>query len=194
MGEHWYALYTKPNAERQVAQTLNERGIEVFLPQVKQLRRHRWQEWPLFPCYLFARVDFERVGYSAVAWTPGLRRVVAFGGRPAVVPEEAIEMLRRRLAEIEALGGLPAHGFRPGDEVRFKAGPLQGLHAVFEGPMGPAERVRVLIRFLGQVNRAEVPAAELERVPEIGRKLKRPRRTRGRGRRIRRSAEEGQGT
>lgn len=190
MAEHWYALYTKPNAERQVAQTLHERGIEVFLPTVRQFRRRRWLESPFFPCYLFARIDFDETGYSAVAWTPGLRRVIAFGDRPAVVPDEAIEMIRRRLAEIEALGGLPAHGFKPGDEVRFKAGPLRGLHAVFEGPMGPAERVRVLIRFLGQVNRAEVPVADLERVPQVEGKRKRPRRTRGRGRRIRKQAGE----
>lgn len=190
MAEHWYALYTKPHAERQVAQILGERGIEVFLPTVKQFRRRQWLESPFFPCYLFARIDFDEMGYSAVAWTPGLRRVIAFEGRPAVVPEEAIEMIRQRMAELEAQGGLPAHGFKPGDEVRFKDGPLQGLHAVFEGPMGPAERVRVLIRFLGQVNRAEVPVADLERVPRVEGKRKRPRRTRGRGRRIRRQAEE----
>jgi len=184
MRGQWYVLYTKPNAEYQVARALNERGIEVFLPTVKKRRRRRWQECPFFPCYLFARIDFERVGYSAVAWTPGLRRVVSFASKPAVVPEEAIEMIRQRLAEIEAQGGLPTHGFKPGDEVRFKAGPLRGLHGIFEGPMKPAERVRVLIRFLGQVNRAEVAVADLERVPQIEKKRKRPRRTRGRGRTI----------
>ena len=127
--KHWYALYTKPRAEHRVAGVLNRRGIEVFLPRVKKRRRRRWQECPFFPCYLFARFDFDQEGYSAVAWTPGLRRVVAFGDRPAVVPDEAIEMIRERLKEIEALGGLPTHGFKRGDEVRFKAGRLQGCTA-----------------------------------------------------------------
>ncbi|MDH7487821.1 MAG: transcription termination/antitermination NusG family protein [Anaerolineae bacterium] len=181
---YWYALYTKPNAEARVARALHERGIEVFLPMVRKHRHHRWQAGPLFPCYLFTQVDLEQVGYSAVVWTPGLRRIVAFGDKPAVVPEEAIEMIRRRLAEIEGQGGLPAHDFKPGDEVHFKEGPLQGLCAIFEGPMGPAERVRVLIEFLGQVNRAEVPLAVLERAPSVEGKRQRPRRTRGRGRRI----------
>ena len=183
--KHWYALYTRPNAERQVTATLHERGIEVFLPTVRKHHRRQWQEGPLFPCYLFARVDLDKVGYSAVAWTPGLRRMVAFGHKPAVVPEEAIEMLREQLAEIGAQGGLPTHGFQPGEEVRFQAGPLRGLYAIFEGPVGPVERVRVLIRFLGEANRAEVPVADLEGVPVIERECKRPRRTRGRGRRIR---------
>ena len=175
---NWYVLYTKPNAERQVTATLHERGIEVFLPTARKHHRRQWQEGPLFPCYLFARVDLDRVGYSAVAWTPGLRRMVAFGDKPAVVPDDAIEMIRQRLAEIETQGGLPTHGFQPGDAVRFKDGPLRGLHAVFEGSMGPVERVWVLIQFLGEANRAEVPVADLEGVPAIEGKRERPRRTR----------------
>ena len=174
----WVVLYTKPNAEARVARALHDRDIEVFLPTVKQRRRGRWQEWPFFPCYLFARVDFQRVGYSTVAWTPGLRWVVTFASKPAVMPDEAVEAIRQRLLEIDGQGGLPAHGLQPGDTVRFKSGPLRGLHAVFEGPMKLAERVRVLIQFLGHVNRAEVPVADLERVPEIEGKRKRMRRTR----------------
>jgi len=189
MSEQWVVLFTKSNAERQVSSALYERGIEVFLPTVKRRYGHQWQECPFFPCYLFARVDFEQVSYSTVAWTLGLRRVVAFGDRLAVMPDEAIEMIRQRLTEIEAQGGLPTYGFQRGDEVRFKEGPLQGLHAIFEGPMEPAERVQVLIRFLGQTYQREVAAANLERVPQSERKQKRPRRTRGRGRRIRQPAD-----
>jgi len=183
--EYWYALHTKPNAEYRVASVLNERGIEAYVPTVRKRWRREWRERPLFPCYLFARFALDEVGYSAVAWTPGLRRVVAFGSKPATVPDEAIEMIRQHLEKIRAQGGLPTHGFKQGDEVRFATGPLQGLHAVFEGPMGPAERVRVLIQFLGEANRAEVPAADLERVPETEKKHGGSRRTRGRGRPIR---------
>jgi len=53
------------------------------------------------------------------------------------------------------------------------------LHGIFEEPMGPAERVQVLMRFLGQVNCADVAVADLERVPEIKREGKRSRRIRG---------------
>jgi hypothetical protein len=68
------------------------------------------------------------------------------------------------------------------------------LLAIFEGPTTPAERVRVLIQFLGQTNSAEVELADLERSAPQGRvtmmdsedRMSRPpRRTRGRGRFIR---------
>ena len=192
--ERWYALHTKPNSERRAARSLHERGLEVFLPIVRQRHGREWREGPLFRCYLFLRADLQALGTSAVQWTPGLRRIVAFGGQPAVVPDQAVEQLRGKLQEIAGQGGLPAHGFRPGDTLRFRSGPLEGLLAIFQGPTTPAERVRVLIQFLGQANGAEVELADLERAsPQDSADVKErrdrsgrpPRRTRGRGRRIR---------
>jgi transcription antitermination factor NusG len=65
--------------------------------------------------------------------------------------------------------------------VRIVSGPLAGLEAAFDRPLGPRERVQVLVRFLGQVNRAEVSCEALEPLVERERP---PRRTRGRGRPI----------
>ena len=178
----WYALYTKPRQEQLVAGQLHKLGLEVFLPQFQERRRGQPpKQRSLFPCYLFVQADLEVTGLSVLRWTPGLRRVVAFGGEPARVPPEAIKLVRKRLAQLEAAGGFPQSQFRPGDTVRIKKGPLAGLEAVFEGPLGPAERVRILIRFLGEANRALVPVDSLEAVQP---RKHPPRRTRGRGRRI----------
>ena len=43
--EDWCALYTRPNAERQVTGALSERDVEFFLPTVKRRHRRRWQGW-----------------------------------------------------------------------------------------------------------------------------------------------------
>jgi len=186
--EHWYTLYTKPNAEYQVAAILRRRGIQTFLPEIESPhRRPKRRRRPFFPCYLFIRVDFERVGLSHVQWTPGLRRVVAFDDRPAPLPDTAIDLIQRKLEGLNAAGGLPAHTFQPGDTVRVTDGPLQGMLAIFEGPSTPSERVRVLLTFLGHARRAHVSAADLEKAPSESQlpAPQRPRRTRGRGRRIR---------
>lgn len=176
----WYALYTKPNQESLVAQQLAKRGIETFFPQFIERRAGKERPVSLFPCYLFARADLEVVGRSVLQWTPGLRGVVSFAGVPARVPEAAIVLVRRQLERLEAMGGFPKARFQPGERVRLKEGPLAGLEAVFEEPR-PAERARILIRFLGQANRAVVPLEALEAVSE---RPHPPRRTRGRGRRI----------
>jgi len=183
--KHWYALYTKPNAEYQVASVLDSRGIEVFLPTVKSFRPRRGHlDEPFFPSYLFIRVNLTEVGFPLIQWTPGLRWIVTFGGKPVAVPDEAIEFIRAQLDELDGQGGLPNHGFKPGDRVRIVSGPLRGLHAIFEGPKGPAERVRILVNFLGRLNRTEIPVSDLEKVPSQTERPRR-RRTRGRGRRIR---------
>ncbi len=84
---------------------------------------------------------------------------------------------------------MPSHSFKPGDSVVIDSGPLAGLRGVFQGPLGPTERVQILIRFLGQSNRAEVPVELLRAAPEEGGQSNchehRRRGTRGHGRRIR---------
>jgi transcription antitermination factor NusG len=115
---------------------------------------------------------------------PGLRHIVGFAGKPAIVSEEAVEMMARELEEIEAAGGVLKHAFKPGDTVVIDSGPLAGLLGVFQGPLGPAERVRILVRFLGETNRAEVPVEALRKVNDEDLAPKRRRGTRGRGRRI----------
>jgi len=182
--EAWYALYTKPKQERLVAGQLGRRGLETFLPQYTERRRGRPPKvLPLFPCYLFVRADPDVMGLSLLQWTPGLRRLVSFGGVPARVPEEAVALVEKRLAELEAQGGLLPARFRPGERVRVREGPLAGLEAVFDGPREPAERVRILIRFLGECNRAVVPVDSLE---ALAPRQHPPRRTRGKGRVIKR--------
>lgn len=185
MGLHWYALYTRPHRELQVAHLLFTKGVEVFLPMVPtRHRRFGKVDRPFFPCYLFARFDLDVSGLSLVQWTPGLRRVVAFSDRPVVIPDEVITRLQERVQAVQAAGGLPSHQFQPGDRVLLVNGPLQGLEAVFQGPMRPSERVRVLVEFLGRLAEVEVPLESVERVLAEAR-ARPPRRTRGQGRLIR---------
>jgi hypothetical protein len=112
--------------------------------------------------------------------------MVTFDEHPAAVPEAAIELIRGELETINAGGGRRAHGFRPGDKLRITDGPLQGMLAIFDRPSTPGERVEVLLTFLGQVSRASVAAADLERAPAEAQvpQPRPPRRTRGKGRRI----------
>jgi len=178
----WYVLNTKPLAEARVARALMTRGFEIFLPLLPSSPAERLQ--PLFPSYLFVNCDLEVVSVGRLEWIPGLRRIVTFAGRPAVVPDDAIALIRSQLQTIETLGGLPTHNFQPGDMVVIDEGPLAGLRGIFQGPLGPAERVHILIRFLGQTNRAEVPVSALRAAPAEPEQAPRQRGTRGHGRRV----------
>jgi transcriptional antiterminator RfaH len=184
LAEAWYALNTKPHSEQQVNRTLVVRGFSTYLPMLPRRKDGRSQ--PLFSAYLFVRCDLEAVGITQLQWVPGLRRILSFEGRAAVVPDAAIELIRAKIEEIDALGGLPPHNFKPGDEVVIEEGPLSGMRGIFQGPTGPAERVQILIRFLGQANRAEVPVGALRALSDGDfEHMRHQRGTRGRGRPIR---------
>jgi transcriptional antiterminator RfaH len=181
--EAWYALYTKPHSELRVAHALTTRGFTAFLPLLTARPAERLV--PLFPSYLFVHCDLAETGISALEWIPGLCHVLGFEGKPAVVPDKAIEMIRSELRRIEEEGGLPCHPFKPGDEVVVEEGPLAGLCGIFQGPVGPTERVHILLRFLGQANRTEVPVSMLRLASEECDRTWRRRGTRGGGRRVR---------
>lgn len=180
--QHWYAVNTRPRLETLTMgglERLRDRWeLETYLPMLPESKigRRIVPSTPLFPGYLFCRCDLEVMPVSVLAWTPGLRRIVGSERGPAIVPEDAIRLIQRRLQAIDKTGGLPNHPFHEGDVVEVTSGPLQGLMGVFQGPMGPAERVRVLIDFVGRANRVTIEPGLLQAVTQP------PRRTRGRGR------------
>lgn len=183
----WYVVYCTPLKERSAAAALAARfEVPVYVPEVPQRFRGKLQQTSLFPRYFFVRADLRLVTLNSINTTPGVVRVVSFGGVPAPIPAATIEMLRERADEISARGGLPEQHFTPGETVRFTAGPLDGLQAIFVGPTTPSERVRVLIEFLGRLQTAEVSRHNLERV---GAAPPTQRRTRGQGRRVKAKAE-----
>jgi len=156
----WYLLYTKPHKEKTVSQTLKARGVEAYLPLGRARGRHGvWGLRPFFPCYLFARVDLETVGLSAIQWTPGLRKIVGFGHRPTPVPAAVVDHIRQRLREIGERG-LPR--FESGQRVVVKEGPLRELEAIFERGLPGSDRARVLVEILGRLTSCEIDVSWLE--------------------------------
>lgn len=159
---HWYALYTKPHNEHHVSAFLESKGFETYLPTIR-VRKSGWSKpKPFFSCYLFARFD-PADALPGVRWVPGLRRIVSFGDQPAVVPDGAISLIRRRLVEMGELV-YKEHDFKPGDHVMMKAGPFRDFEAVFDESLSSGDRAKVLIDFLGRWTPCEVEIDCLEKL------------------------------
>jgi len=161
--KHWYALYTKPHKEDHVSSVLESRALETYLPTVRVRKNGRSQTEPLFSCYLFVRMD-PADGIPSVRWIAGLRRIVNFGHQPAVVPDGAISLVRRRLAEMAEAGYPRYDRFEPGERVRIKAGPLRDLEGIFDRSLSTSDRVRVLVDILGRLTPCEIEVDCLEKV------------------------------
>jgi transcription antitermination factor NusG len=126
----WYALYTRPRHEKKVACQLTYKGVDHFLPLWRVRRRwsDRWKEvaFPLFPNYLFVRLNLEDVRrYTAVLRTPGVVGLVRFNGRVEPVPDEEVESVRR-ICE-SSLPYDPFPYLQEGRWVEIVRGPLKGL-------------------------------------------------------------------
>jgi transcriptional antiterminator RfaH len=180
----WYVIQAQVRKELLVAAVL-EAQLEavVYLPQVQQRWRGKLELRPFFPGYLFVQGGSLGVEVSAIQAQPGVVRVVAFGGTPCAVDEAVVAALRAKVEELNGEGGLPQHPFKPGEAVRLRRGPLEGMDAVFVGPMRPAQRVQVLLTFLGRQQQTWVAPEDLETLGAEPR-LVRERGTRGKGRRI----------
>jgi len=162
----WFALYTRHQHEKTVAQFLSGKGIAVFLPLYEAA--HRWKDrvkhlsLPLFPNYVFVFAGFDRRG--AILSTPGVYDFVRLGGLPVPVPEEEIGAVRRVVEQ--GLHAEPHPFLKYGDRVRVKSGPLEGVDGILIRKKS-FYRLVLSVELLARSISVEVEAADVERV--IGR-------------------------
>ena len=153
----WYAVYSKPQREEFAQSQLQLKGLEVFLPKLvlpnndKKCKRIV----PLFPNYLFARINIHSAEYGYTIWSPGVKRIVSFNGTPAPIDSDIVDYL---MQQTNAEGLIPARSnLRVGQEVRINGGPFDGLTGIIQEPPSAKGRVRVLLRLLNRPTRAEIP-------------------------------------
>ncbi len=123
----WYAIRVRSNYERVVAASLRARGYEDFLPLYRC--RHMWSnrhtsvEQPLFPGYVFCRLEVTR--RQNVVTTPGVVSILGFGKTPVPVPDIEISAVHRMLDS--GLATTPWPYLKVGDRVLIDRGPLSGV-------------------------------------------------------------------
>ena len=96
---NWYVLYTKPKWEKKVAEQLNEKGIECYCPLIIKVKqwsdRKKKVEVPLFNSYVF--VQIEDANRNSVFVSNGVVRYLFWLGKPAIVRDEEIDILKKSL-------------------------------------------------------------------------------------------------
>ena len=160
----WFCLRTIPRREQSAAQHLNERvGIEVFAPRIPLRRARRATRTsvarqPLFPGYVFARFKYPQQ-LRHVMSTQGVNGIVKVAGAAPVVADGVIEFLRREVCLAES--GEPAKKFNDGERVRIVNGCFREVEGRVISCDSATERVRVLLKLLGQEVQVSVMAGEL---------------------------------
>lgn len=155
----WFALYTKPRWEKKVDALLQRKSLESWCPLQKVERqwsdRKKIIEDTLFKSYVFVHiVEEERL---QVLQTDGVLNFVHYLGKPAVIKDEEINLIKSYLKEKDAvISTQPWESLEPDIRVKVK----HGIFMDNTGTVLRASRKKVYVRLesLGQVMVVEFPA------------------------------------
>jgi transcription antitermination factor NusG len=155
--KQWCVVYTKPQREEFAELNLRLRRIDTFFPKLflpKSAKRKK-QTVALFPNYLFVFIDVISVESASIIWCPGVRRMVAFNGTPAIVEESIIAFL---MGQAGADGVISARcNVTIGQQVAINGGPFDGLVGIIQEPPNARGRVKILLELLNRPTKVDVP-------------------------------------
>jgi transcription antitermination factor NusG len=164
-GRDWYAVYTRHQHEKVVAQILRSKGFNIFLPLYPVVRSSRTQRkkllLPLFPCYVFLHGGLER--RLDIVTTPGIHSFVEVANRPAPIPEKEIEGVRQTVDS--SLRVQPHPFLKSGDRVRIRSGPLEGIEGILVRKKNLAWLV-LSVEMLGKSIAVEIESSMVERISQ----------------------------
>lgn len=151
----WYLIQTKPRQEIRAEEHLRRQRFECYRPKKQLDSGSSKVAEPLFPGYLFIRLDRQLDNWYPIRSTRGVARVVSFGGEPTPVADELIEQLRQRLA---APTDKPQ--FQPGERVQLCGGSFHEIEAIFVSADGEKRSV-ILLNLLQREQKVSVPTRYL---------------------------------
>jgi len=159
---HWYVVYSKPHRESTAQFHITAKGLEVFFPRLSlpKSTKKKNSVIPLFPNYLFVRLNIESEEFGYVSWSPGVNRIIGFNGRPTPIDEEILRFLQARS---DAEGIILAEStLRRGQEVRVTEGPFSGLLGIIHEPPNAKGRVKILLNILNRAAAVDLPIDFIE--------------------------------
>ncbi|CAA9252394.1 MAG: hypothetical protein AVDCRST_MAG56-2169 [uncultured Cytophagales bacterium] len=130
---HWLVGYTMPRCEKKLHSRLADMGVESYLPLNQVIKewsdRKKKIEVPLFPNYVFIHVN-PRERWNLLQCRE-LVRFVAYEGRPAIMHDEEIHLIRTVLVNNITIsseaGRIP---IRTGKRVVVKQGSMAGMKGI----------------------------------------------------------------
>jgi transcription antitermination factor NusG len=162
--EFWFAVQVISRAEQRVAALIDLRGYETFVPTYKAVRkwsdRKKHLDLPLFPGYVFCRLTHTVSGL--LLSTPGVLRIVSFGGKPSPIANSEIEQVQRAVAS--GAKTMPWSYLCVGQKVRVESGPLAGVHGILV-QVRAQRRLVISVSTITKSISVDVDAAEVIPVP-----------------------------
>jgi transcriptional antiterminator RfaH len=158
----WYCVRTQTKREHLAAKSLGQlEGVQSFCPRLRYRKATRrgkvWWVEAMFPGYVFAFFS-RKTSERAVVHTQGVMKMLKFGDYMPEIPAsfiaELCKLMEGQDGEDEGMLTL-VPTVQEGDEVEFAHGALQGYQGKVVEVLPAAERVKLLIEFLGDTQVVE---------------------------------------
>jgi transcription antitermination factor NusG len=164
-GLKWYAVWTRSNCERLVAEQLSAKAFTLFLPETTmwawRVGQSRLVRAPIFPGYLFLRHAMDKRSYIEILKARGVVRILEGGWtRLTAIPAVEIDAIQRLVRAEQPL--FPHTYFHDGDRVRVVRGPLAGIEGLFVRDKPTKGRLVLSISLLQASVAVEIDAATVE--------------------------------
>jgi transcription antitermination factor NusG len=159
----WYVVYTKPRWEKKIALLLTDKEIEHYCPLNKITKqwsdRKRIVLEPLFKGYIFVKRS------SADKWDikkiPGILNYVFWLGKPAVVKESEINIIKKFLHEFNDVEVTNAE-VTLNEKVQVKQGLMMNYKGIVLEILG--NKAKVKIDSMGMILTAIFEQKNLEKI------------------------------
>lgn len=130
---NWYVVYTKPKWEKKVAERLTQIGIECYCPLITQVKqwsdRKKKVEVPLFNSYVF--VQLPEIDRNTVFNIPGVVRYLFWLGKPAIVRNEEINVIKKSLKATN-VSEISVSSIQVGDRIKLESGAFSNQDAIVQ--------------------------------------------------------------
>ena len=147
---NWFVVRTKAGDEHRANTNLLHQEVETFLPLFKNhyFRGGRMIQTvkPLFPNYLFAKIDLD-LQYAKVKWTRGVSRILGNREGPVPISGIVVQTIQNRIGKDNLIE--LEEEMKEGDLVQVTSGPLKDLVGVFQKRMSGKDRVKILLNLIG---------------------------------------------
>src|SRR5262245_24089593 len=109
----WVVMNTEPHREQVALENLARQAFNTYCPMMRTRIRHARRTHavlrPLFPGYLFVRVNSDLQRWRPILSTYGVRTLVCCGDRPSFLDDGFVEGLQART--IDGAIGRPASAY-----------------------------------------------------------------------------------
>jgi transcriptional antiterminator RfaH len=156
----WYVIQCKRREEFRALEHLERQEFSCYLPTLAVERQRNGRKLdarePLFPGYVFVKLDDVGDNWHPIRSTRGVIQIVQFGEDPLSVQDEVVEIIRQRLADNPPR--IPY--LRPGEPVVITKGCFADVEAIFVANDGD-QRVMLLMNILSSEQTLSFPAANV---------------------------------